>query len=93
MSPMAFIAAHGSYTAINGISSTENSQTLAPFAGPQPQLDAGWYQHYASHYALTSMGYVLHSYCYALIIVYQVSTIVFKSKLYVKYDVELHYCV
>eukprot|EP00057_Strongylocentrotus_purpuratus_P025986 XP_011680460.1 PREDICTED: uncharacterized protein LOC582810 isoform X2 [Strongylocentrotus purpuratus] len=56
MSPMAFIAAHGSYTAINGISSTENSQAMAPFAGPQPQLDAGWYQHYASHYALTSMG-------------------------------------
>ncbi|XP_063955663.1 uncharacterized protein LOC129261953 isoform X3 [Lytechinus pictus] len=57
MSPMAFIAAHGSYTAINGISSNENtSNTMPPFVGPQPQLDTGWYQHYASHYAVTSMG-------------------------------------
>ncbi|XP_041465756.1 uncharacterized protein LOC121416287 [Lytechinus variegatus] len=57
MSPMAFIAAHGSYTAINGISSNENTgNTMPPFVGPQPQLDTGWYQHYTSHYAVTSMG-------------------------------------
>ncbi|XP_071502902.1 uncharacterized protein [Diadema antillarum] len=55
-SPMAFIAAHGSYTAVSGGSGADGSNALPPYGMPQTDPRMGWYQHYGSHFVVPNLG-------------------------------------